>query len=201
MSSRKELVTQPDDRTLWQHFKSGDMASFHLVYKLHANTLFRYGMSINLDEDFVQDCIHDVFVEVWTKRERLGDTDSIKFYLIRSLKNRMIQQLENRNRLFYDFPTHHSDALLSTPSFETDLVESQAESEQLEKLNHFIKKLSVRQQEAIRLRYYEGFDYKQVAELLEISQQSAYNLIFRAVEELRRYLLLAFFMVLFLTNF
>ncbi len=186
---------QPDDRVLWQQFKAGDEATFAVVYRQHVQTLFRYGMSLRPDEDFVRDCIHDVFVEVWTKRERLGDTDSIKFYLIKSLKNRIFNQLEKQQRLapVDAVPGYNpvETTAHATPSHEDDFIRGQEESELLDRLSRCLDRLPPRQREAVQLRYFEGLDYRQVAEVLAVSQQSAYNLIFRALEELRKYLLLA----------
>lgn len=183
----------PDDRVLWQHFKEGDEAAFAAVYRQHVQTLFRYGMSLRPDEDFVRDCLHDVFVEVWTKRERLGDTDSIKFYLIKSLKNRIFNQVEKQSRLIpVDLDAGYNPvetATYATPSHEDELIQRQHDAGRLDKLAHCLDRLPPRQREAVQLRYFEGLDYRQVAEVLAVSQQSAYNLIFRALEELRKYLL------------
>jgi len=184
---------QPDDRVLWQQFKTGDEATFAVIYRQHVQTLFRYGMSLQPDEDFVRDCLHDVFVEVWTKRERLGDTDSIKFYLIKSLKNRIFNQAEKQARLTpVDSDTGYNPVETvahATPSHEDDVIRDQDDTHRLARLARCLDRLPPRQREAIQLRYFEGLDYRQVAEVLAVSQQSAYNLIFRALEELRKYLL------------
>jgi RNA polymerase sigma factor (sigma-70 family) len=184
---------QPDDRVLWQQFKGGDEAAFAAVYRQHLQTLFRYGMSLRPDEDFVRDCLHDVFVEVWTKRERLGDTDSIKFYLIKSLKNRIFNQVEKQQRLApVDSALGYNPVETTahaTHSAEDELIHNQDEIHRLDRLARCLDRLPPRQREAVQLRYFEGLDYRQVAEVLAVSQQSAYNLIFRALEELRKYLL------------
>lgn len=191
----------PDDRVLWQHVKEGDEAAFAAVYRQHVPTLFRYGMSLRPDEDFVRDCLHDVFVEVWTKRERLGDTDSIKFYLIKSLKNRIFNQLEKQARLTpADAEMGYNPVettTYATPSHEDDFIRGQDEAHRLDRLARCLDRLPPRQREAVQLRYFEGLDYRQVAEVLAVSQQSAYNLIFRALEELRKYLLVGVVAYLF----
>lgn len=194
---------QPDDRVLWQHFKQGDEATFAAIYRQHVQTLFRYGMSLRPDEDFVRDCVHDVFVEVWTKRERLGDTDSIKFYLIKSLKNRIFNQVEKQQRLA---PVDSAlgwnpveTTAHATLSPEEDFIRGQDETHLLDRLSRCLDRLPPRQREAVQLRFFEGLDYHQVAELLAVSQQSAYNLIFRALEELRKHLLAGLLGALFVS--
>lgn len=188
MQLRMASPPPPDDRAAWQLFKQGDEATFAAMYRQHVQTLFRYGMSIRPDEEFIQDCIHDVFVEVWAKRERLGETDSIKFYLIKSLKNRIFNQLEKQQRLS---PTELLPETIvpPSPSHEDDWIQAQDDHSLLDRLSRCLDRLPPRQREAIQLRYFENLDYRQVAELLAVSQQSAYNLIFRALEELRKYLM------------
>ena len=45
-----------------------------------------------------------------------------------------------------------------------------------------------RQQEALRFRFVEAFDYNEIGETMEMNRQSAQNLVFRAVEKLREWL-------------
>ena len=50
-----------------------------------------------------------------------------------------------------------------------------------------------REQEAIRLRFVENMDYHEIGQVLEVNTQSAHNLVFRAMEKLRGWLLAGFF--------
>jgi RNA polymerase sigma factor (sigma-70 family) len=187
MASRLETAFDASsDRVLWQRVREGDLAAFQAVYEQHVQTLYRYGLSLWPDADGVMDAIHDVFVDVWTKRERLGETDSPKFYLIKSVKNRIFNALESRRRWQSDALSDDSSALPSDPSPEESWVLQQESAQQTDHLNRRLTQLPVRQQEALRLRFFEGLDYRQVADVLEINQQSAYNLVFRGLEELRR---------------
>ncbi|MCY7349538.1 MAG: sigma-70 family RNA polymerase sigma factor [Cytophagaceae bacterium] len=178
-----------DDPIIWQQFREGDEEAFATIYRQHVQTLFRYGMSLQADGDFIQDCIHDVFVEIWIKRQRVGDTDSIKYYLIKSLKNRIFNQLGRQQRQPPAGEFGTDVAALSTPSYEEEWIRGEDEHVLLERLARYLDRLPPRQREALQLRFFEDLDYQQVADILSVNQQSAYNLIFRALEELRRHLL------------
>ena len=179
-----------DDKELWQRFKQGDKVAFATIYRQHVQILFRYGMSICTNEEFVQDCLHDVFLEVWTKRERISDTDSIKFYLIKSLKNRIIKQVGKVQHLAPTELIAESSSGLLSPSHEDEWIDTQDELHRIDQLTYYFDKLSARQREALQLRFFDELTYQQIAEILQINQQSAYNLIFRALEELRKHLLI-----------
>jgi RNA polymerase sigma factor (sigma-70 family) len=185
--TRPTPTALPADPTLWQQVRAGDRAAFEAIYAQHVQTLYRYGYSLWPDHDGVLDAIHDVFVDIWTKRERLGDTDSVKFYLIKSIKNRIYNALEARRRWQTEPLGTDAPAEWSTPSPEERYVADQDERQQAAHLDRYLHRLPPRQQEALRLRFFEGLEYRQVAEVLGVNQQSAYNLIFRALEELRRH--------------
>jgi RNA polymerase sigma factor (sigma-70 family) len=66
-------------------------------------------------------------------------------------------------------------------------VENKEEVEVFEqKLLVYLTEISVRQQEIVRLRFYENLSHQQIAEILQMSQQSAKNLLHRAIESLRK---------------
>ncbi len=173
-----------DDLTTWRSMRQGDRAAFEFIYRQYVQILFRYGYSFSEDETTVMDLIHDLFSDLWQKRARLGDTDSIKFYLLRSLKNRLIRHSKVSKR-----------QLVSRPESFLDLISSHAESRDDEsiltalhqQLDLHLSELSPRQQEIIRLKFYEDLSHQQIAELLGMNPQSAKNLLHRAIEALRRH--------------
>lgn len=176
--------THTDDSTTWRLMKQGNAAAFEFIYRQHVQSLFRYGYSFNENQTIVMDLIHDLFSDLWQKKARLGDIDSIKFYLLRSLKNRLIRHSKVSKRQLVS----HSESFL-------DLISAHAESHDDEavlislhqKLDLHLSELSPRQQEIVRLRFYEDLSHQQIAELLGMNPQSAKNLLHRAIEALRKH--------------
>jgi RNA polymerase sigma factor (sigma-70 family) len=177
----------PSDKVLWQSLKNGDAQALESIYKLHVKELHRYGMRFSLDESQVSDCLHDVFVEIWQKRMDITkDINSIRFYLIKSLRNRLLRYLENQKRVVLtdDITPYHFDFDNAT---DIDLIQHEEGQERIIQLNKAISTLSTRQREALFLRFNQNLSYEEVANIMGVEQQSAYNLIFRAVEALRKY--------------
>jgi DNA-directed RNA polymerase specialized sigma subunit, sigma24 homolog len=69
------------DKQLWQAFKQGDRGAYEQIYRQNIRLLYEYAYRFVVDKQFINDCLQDVFVDIWEKRERLSDTDNIKFYL------------------------------------------------------------------------------------------------------------------------
>ena len=77
-----------NDAELWSQVLSGDMTALSLLYKANYNLLFNWGMRFVSDEEFVKDCIQDVFVKICSSR-KLSSTPYVRSYLLTSLRNMM----------------------------------------------------------------------------------------------------------------
>lgn len=175
-----------NEQQLWQAFQKGDEGAYTQLYQLHIKAMYRYGMSlVAVSESFVLDCIHDVFTELWAKRERLSTPDNIRYYLLRSLKNRIMHLLERKERPLTPLLETDYDALWAEP--DTELLDAlETADNQQQRLQRLIAQLPPRQQEALKLRFVENMNYDQIGAILAVNQQSAKNLVFRAIEKLRR---------------
>jgi RNA polymerase sigma factor (sigma-70 family) len=81
-----------DDSVLWQAFKRGDRAAFESLLNLYYPLLLNYGVRFYRDKEFVKDCVHDLFVGIWNRREHLGDVISVKSYLFQALRKNIIRE-------------------------------------------------------------------------------------------------------------
>lgn len=182
---------------LWKAFKSGDKSAFEKLYELYINDLLSYGYRVTSDRQLIRDSIQDLFLHLWQTRSNLSDTDSIRFYLYRSLRNRIIRNMEKANQTSID-TANLFENIIGALSVEDDLIENEQLSEQQVKLKQAIQQLPKRQQEIIQLRYYHDFSFEEIAEMMQINNQSVRNLLHRAITELRQHFTLFF---LFLMSF
>ena len=179
-----------NERQLWQDFQKGDDDAYTQLYRLHVRAMYRYGLSlVPVSEAFVLDCIHDVFTEIWAKRTRLAVPDNVRYYLLKSLKTRILHLLKRQERPHQFVSQDDFDDLWTEPSNDELLAQEQESVDRQELIKNLINQLPPRQQEAIRLRFVENLEYTQIAELLSMNRQSAQNLVFRAVEKLRNWLI------------
>ncbi len=185
-----------NETQLWEAFQIGDEEAYTRLYQLHVKAMYRYGLSlVPVSEAFVLDCIHDVFTEIWAKRQRLSVPDNVRYYLLKSLKTRILHLLKRRERPHQYVSQDDFDELWADHSTE-ELFSQQEEAVQRQDLvRRLIEQLPPRQQEAIRLRFVENLEYNQIAEMLSMNRQSAQNLVFRAIEKLRRWIIPVFFLL------
>ena len=134
---------------------------------------------------YSKDAIQDLFIALRKSRSRLGKTDSIKFYLYKSLKRLIIKE---SGQWFNQCAEINSEKAFDfTFSHERVLIDRQLDEEKAAALNKALQSLAPRQREIIYYFYYEGMSYQQIQELMGMSHvRSARNLLYKALDFLRQ---------------
>ena len=186
------------DKEVWAAFLNGDKDAFQFIYQHNIDELFSYGMKVRHHRSLVKDCIHDLFVELWQRKSFLSFTNNIRFYLYRSLRRKIVQVVEREKKLFENTSVEDHSAKLYTLPLEQKFIHLQTEEEKHRKIELLLQKLSARQQEVIRLLFFDGLSYEQVSEIMAINVRSVYTLAWKAISVLRKSPALITFCFLFL---
>jgi RNA polymerase sigma factor (sigma-70 family) len=153
-----------------------------ILYEEHIDSLYSYGCKFTGDMELVKDCIHDVFVKLFEK-EDISKIENIKYYLLRSLKNRLLDELSRVQ------PENIDEAIFSYLYVATDESQLMDDNETALLTGKYIEKvfenLTGRQKEAVYLYYIEELSYDEICQLLGMNYQSVRNLIHRALTKLR----------------
>lgn len=173
---------------LWVKFKNGDNDALSKLYVEYANQLYSYGLKIISDEPFVKDCIQEVFIQLIDKRISIQVTPQIRSYLFKSLRNKLFEELRSKCRKHAILEKYANQDESYEQHAEELLIESEVENNIREKLAKLIAKLSKRQKEIIFLKYTEGFEYDEIADLLQIDISSARTLLCRALKTIKKQL-------------
>lgn len=181
MESSENIQNQNSDS--WQRFQKGDHSAlgdiFHDLYK----ELYYYGLKLVSIPDLVKDTIQDVFVEIWSRKQKMNEVNNIKAYLFVAIRRdllRRIDKLRQENLMTDPF----SDSFVfSTEDF---IVQKETDLQLTQVLLQSLKKLTERQREVILLRFNHELDFHDLALVMEMNTQSVRNLLFRALEKIRK---------------
>lgn len=173
------------DHHLWNAFRKGDESAFAQIARIHYRSLFSYGIKFSRDREFVKDCIQDLYLELWSKRASLGDTDFVKFYLLKSLRRKIHREGVRKNRLQEEQELDWDPETLSDESIEQKLITIETNEAQVRVLNQELKRLPKRQQEVIYLKFFEDLSNEAIAEVMSITRQAVANLIYRTLRDLK----------------
>ena len=178
-------MQESDELKYWRRFIEGEIDALSKLYLLYVNDLFIYGMKIYPDEDAVKDAIQEVFIQLIKNRDKIQATNNSKVYILKSLRNKIIEELRSKNRkhkintLVFNFESQiESDV-------ESILIISEEEKYMKEKMTNSLNKLSEHQREAIYLRFTKNYNYEQIAEIMNISISSARTLIYRSIKQIK----------------
>jgi RNA polymerase sigma factor (sigma-70 family) len=178
--------TELSDQELWSRLINGDEGALAFIYNTWFPSLYKYGMKLHADSSVVKDCIHDLFTGLWHRRANLSVTDSIKYYLLASLK-RNIAKHSRKEGVFQVFDSLTTEHQSHMPSHEQKIIDEQAIDEKRQKLNRVIEKLPKRQKEILYLRYYEGLSAQETADIMSLSVNSTYVLLSKALNYLKNH--------------
>ncbi len=186
MVNQKVNTNNVDDALLWQAFKRGEKAAFETLLQQYYPLLLNYGIRFYRDKEFVKDSVHDLFVEIWNRKEHLSDVISVKSYLLQALRKNIIRE-SNRLKSFRE-AEEISDELDFDVEFniETYFIAHEIETESLQKLQFELDKLTKRQREAIFLRFTQDLSYEEIAKIMAINYRSVINLIHEAIKAIRQ---------------
>ena len=180
-------LTKEQEQTLWKYMISGNKKSFEDLYNQYFQALINYGFRITKNENLIEDAVQELFISIWNNRTTLSEVNEVKFYLFRSLKNRILRQLEKDIFDKSEDVDVYLDFLISI-SEEQKKINSEQLNTNLDTLQRAIAHLPLRQQEVINLKYYHDFTLEEIAKLMDVNKQSVSNLLFRSYAILRKHL-------------
>ncbi|MDR1743364.1 MAG: sigma-70 family RNA polymerase sigma factor [Dysgonamonadaceae bacterium] len=156
-----------------------------MIYTTYAEDLFAYGMSCYPDKNLVEDVIHDLFLDIYRRKENLDGIGNMKRYLFSAFRYKIYSQLKNKY-LFEAFDSDDCTELL----YESDTLEQmealEKENEQRQLVDRLLSQLNPHQREVIHLRFIEKLSFDEIADVMHINRQSVQNLFGRAINKLRK---------------
>lgn len=142
--------------------------------------IFRLALRITLDRAEAEDIVQDTLIRVWNKRDEWANVDSAEAYCLTIARNLAIdrsQKMEARSVELTSETQEMPDALTPEKELERD--------EQLRLVHRLINRLPEKQRTIIQLRDIEGKSYKEIADILEISEEQVKVNLFRARQHIK----------------
>jgi RNA polymerase sigma factor (sigma-70 family) len=169
---------------LWKQFMPGDHLALDAIVKRHYNLLYQYACKFTRDAALVKDCIQDLFLYLWHKRNTINETTSVEHYLMKALRRRLGRAItktgSTEDLSFIEFKDANA-----TP--EDQLIQQEQKAALANRIKECILQLSKRQQEIIYLRFYLNASAVDIADIMQLNRQSVYNLLNDALNKLRQH--------------
>jgi RNA polymerase sigma factor (sigma-70 family) len=173
------------DQNWLQQLQQSDEQALAGLMKKYYSALKSYGIRFTQDEALVKDCIQEVFISLWQRRDNITTVLSLKYYLLRAVKNKVLKSLDQKAHKTAIAEWQEKYDFFQEFSVERLIIEKQVSEEKAIALRKTLSQLSPRQHEVIYLKFYQRLDHGQIADLMNISRQSVYNLLHEALQKLR----------------
>jgi len=176
--------TESTDPALWQRIREGDESALEALYKRHYQVLFRYGLKLAKEKDIAQDCVQELFFQLWSRRLKLKEVQSVRFYLMKWLKREIVRSLNDKHRgnhlVTLDDETEHIGLVVE------DLFEKkEVLSHNAVQIRKALETLTPREREVIYMRFFLGLTYEEICGAMNLSYQVVMNYVHRALKSLR----------------
>lgn len=136
-------------------------------------------------------------IHIWEKREGIN-IQFVTIYFLRALRNQLMQEFRRNNAAHSLLDLNEAGQISDYQNIETEIEHSEAFAENQVKVRSALNELPRRQKEAIFLKYFEGMDNEQIADLMQVNRQSVANLLFKAINSLKSQMLWAAHMLIFI---
>ncbi|RYF70845.1 MAG: sigma-70 family RNA polymerase sigma factor [Cytophagaceae bacterium] len=173
------------DALLWDKALRNDKSAYSYLYEKFAPILYNYSYRFTSDRAFTEDCVQELFLRLLEGGNQLSKTDSIKFYLFRSIRREIVRRLATRHQQTLPLIERDIDFRIEF-AHEPGWLENRISDERSQALLTLVNDLPARQKEAIFLRFYDELPYQEVAQVMGINQLSAYKTIYKALANLHR---------------
>lgn len=137
------------DDQLWHRFIAGDDPALEIIYRRYFDDLYYYGLRLAKEPAIIEDAIQELFVKLMRNRNKLAEQTVVKYYLMRSLRNTILDQFKATNKIDYVVGENLEEQF--DLSFEHELIVHENIREADQKLKVALEALTDRQREAIYL--------------------------------------------------
>ena len=161
--------------------KSLDKAAFEELFRSYFTPLCSFAQKFVQDADEAKDIVHQVFINLWNKRDVIDVNTSLKSYLFQGVQNRSLNFIRDNKKLV-KFDTPQNEAELGTYLDSTDHLES-AEAEA--RINEALDRLPDKCREIFLMNRFDNMKYREIAEKLKISIKTVETQMSRALKALR----------------
>ena len=160
--------------------KAGDRESFNQVFRRYYSPMVRFCIRYVADSDIASEIVQDLFVKLWSNREKISFNTSFESYMLTSVSNSAITYI-NKERA-------HNEAHLrvfSEESDNTDPSETLQSNNLEESYRQILKDMPDKRREVFLASRYDGLKYAEIAEKLGISQKTVEAQMSAAIKQLK----------------
>ncbi len=140
------------------------------------DALYRLALRITLSHEEAEDIVQDTLIKVWDKRESWNEIESIEAFSITICRNLALDRIKKHDNLNDSLEERQTES----PDTSSTPFEDTLQQDRIELVRNLVNALPEKQRSCMQLRDFEGKPYKEIANILGISEEQVKVNIFRA---------------------
>jgi RNA polymerase sigma-70 factor (ECF subfamily) len=182
---------QLDDAAIMLELKAGNMSAFDVLIAKYRKPIVNFMYRMTRNQAVAEELAQEVFLRVFRSRETYRAEARFSTWLYRIATNlgvnhaRDTRHERTASTVYLDEPDSENgttpDVADQTPGVEATLLRD----ERMAAIRDHVMALPERQRMAVLMHKYEGMDYKQIGDVLKLSESATKSLLFRAYQTLR----------------
>ena len=179
-----------DDREFIWQLKQGDSKAFTYLYQKYWHQVYNFSRLYLSNRFIAEEIVQEVFTKVWEYHEFIKEGENFKGFLFITTRNLIFNQYRKKvNEDFYKM------TVLSAIEDSYNIEEEIEAANLSEYIDQLIEELPSRCREIFNLSRKEHKSYKEIAEILKISEKTVENQISKALRYFKQNFLLLFFFI------
>ena len=182
------------DADVMLRVKAGDEPAFEYLVQKYRRAMVSFMYRMTHNSAAAEDLAQEVFLRVY--RSRTGYEASAKFttWLYRIATNLAVNHARDtrherpENQVSLDEPDEETGTTMDVADRSLTVEQTILRRERMAAIRTKVQNLPERQRMAVIMHKYQQMDYKQIAEVLKLSESATKSLLFRAYETLREQL-------------
>jgi len=182
------------DAEVMLRVKAGDQLAFNYLVQKYRRPLVSFMYRMARNAAVAEDLAQEVFLRVYRSRESYEASAKFTTWLYRIATNLAVNHARDTRHerpeimVSLDEPDEATGMTMDLADGEMTAEQAMVRRERLMGIRRKIEALPERQRLAVVMHKYQQMDYRQIAEVLELSESATKSLLFRAYETLREQL-------------
>jgi len=179
------------DADVMLRVKTGDDSAFEYLVQKYRRPMVSFMYRMTHNAAVAEDLAQEVFLRVYRSRDNYEPSAKFTTWLYRIASNLAVNHARDtrheraENTVSIDEPDENTGLTVDVPDTSLSAEETILRRERMAAIRQRVQGLPERQRIAVIMHKYQQMDYRQIAEVLKLSESATKSLLFRAYETLR----------------
>lgn len=179
------------DAAIMLRVAAGDEAGFNILVQKHHRAMIHFLFRMVRNQAIAEELAQEVFLRVYRSRESYRAEAKFTTWLYRIATNlavnyaRDTRHQRQAQNVYLDAPDEETGTTPDVADGEPSIEQRMLREERMAAIRSHVMALPDRQRVAVLMHKYQGMDYKQIGEVLKLSESATKSLLFRAYQTLR----------------